>query len=70
MNSLQQMRAKNARVISSQSNPIRRNAPDQGPPLTLPFVIVDEACQSVEPANLIPITSTDSCRSVVLLGDP
>ena len=45
-------------------------APDGLPSLTLPFTIVDEACQSVEPANLIPITSTDSCRSLVLLGDP
>jgi superfamily I DNA and/or RNA helicase len=45
-------------------------APDGLPSLILPFTIVDEACQSVEPANLIPITSTDSCRSLVLLGDP
>lgn len=45
-------------------------APDGLPSLILPFTIVDEACQSIEPANLIPITSTDSCRSLVLLGDP
>lgn len=45
-------------------------APDGLPPLSLPFVIVDEACQSVEPATLIPIIATNSCRSLVLLGDP
>lgn len=38
--------------------------------LSLPFVIVDEACQSVEPATLIPLTASNSCRSLVLLGDP
>jgi hypothetical protein len=48
----------------------RTNAPDGLPPLSLPFVIVDEACQSVEPATLIPLTSSNSCRSLVLLGDP
>lgn len=58
-----------SRESKTQKNK-RRNAPDDGPPLTLPFVIVDEACQSVEPANLIPITATDSCRALVLLGDP
>jgi len=50
--------------------PLRRLAPDNEPPISLPYVIVDEACQSVEPANLVPITATDSCRAVVLLGDP
>jgi hypothetical protein len=45
-------------------------APDGLPALTLPFTIVDEACQSVEPANLVPLASTDSCRALVLLGDP
>lgn len=48
----------------------RVNAPDDLPPLSAPFVIVDEACQSVEPATLVPVTSTNSCRSLVLLGDP
>ena len=48
----------------------RTNAPDGLPPLSLPFVIVDEACQSVEPATLIPLTASNSCRSLVLLGDP
>lgn len=57
----------NSRV---QSQKARVNAPDDLPPLSLPFVIVDEACQSVEPASLIPVTSTNSCRSLVLLGDP
>lgn len=50
--------------------PQRVNAPDGLPPLSLPFVIVDEACQSIEPASLIPIVATNSCRSLVLLGDP
>jgi superfamily I DNA and/or RNA helicase len=45
-------------------------APDGLPPLSLPFVIVDESCQATEPASIIPITSTNSCRSLVLLGDP
>lgn len=49
---------------------IREFAPDNLPPLTTPFVIIDEACQSVEPASLIPIVSTMSCRSLVMLGDP
>lgn len=48
----------------------RSDAPDGLPPLSLPFVIVDEACQSVEPATLIPLTASNSCRSLVLLGDP
>ena len=48
----------------------RLSAPDGLPPLSLPFVLIDEACQSVEPASLIPIVSSDSCRSLVLLGDP
>jgi superfamily I DNA and/or RNA helicase len=45
-------------------------APDGRPALKMPFVIVDEACQSVEPATLIPLLSTSSCRSLVMLGDP
>lgn len=49
---------------------IREFAPDNLPPLSTPFVLIDEACQSVEPATLIPIVSTMSCRSLVLLGDP
>lgn len=48
----------------------RADAPDGLPPLSLPFVIIDEACQSVEPGSLIPVTSSNSCRSLVLLGDP
>eukprot|EP00804_Cyclotella_cryptica_P001305 CCRYP_020298-RC/>CCRYP_020298-RC protein AED:0.06 eAED:0.06 QI:1145/1/1/1/0.75/0.55/9/1109/679 len=54
----------------SQFGIIREFAPDNLPPLSLPFVIIDEACQSVEPASLIPIVSTNSCRSLVMLGDP
>jgi AAA domain len=53
-----------------QANFIRVNAPDNLPPLSLPFVIIDEACQSVEPASIIPLTASNSCRSLVLLGDP
>ncbi len=45
-------------------------APDGLPPLSLPFVLIDEACQSVEPATLVPLLSTNSCRSLVMLGDP
>jgi regulator of nonsense transcripts 1 len=59
-----------SRLDSLASQQARVNAPDGLPPLSLPFVIVDEACQSVEPASLIPLTSTNSCRSLVLLGDP
>lgn len=47
-----------------------RMAPDGLAPLNLPFVLIDEACQSVEPATLIPLLSTNSCRSLVMLGDP
>jgi len=52
------------------AQPDRTDAPDGLPPLSLPFVIVDEACQSVEPATLIPVTASNSCRALVLLGDP
>lgn len=45
-------------------------APDGLPPLSTPFVLIDEACQSVEPGSLIPIFATDSCKSLVMLGDP
>ena len=70
-NTVQQMRTRNQKAADSKGHQtLRRNAPDQGPPLSLPFVILDEACQSVEPGDLIPITSSDSCRSLVLLGDP
>lgn len=54
----------------STAIPERRLAPDGLPPLSLPFVIIDEACQSIEPATLIPIVASNSCRAVVLLGDP
>ena len=54
----------------TQFGTVREFAPDNLPPLSTPFVIIDEACQSVEPASLIPIVSTNSCRSLVLLGDP
>jgi len=48
----------------------RQLAPDGKPPISLPFVLIDEACQSVEPATLIPLVSSNSCRSLVLFGDP
>ncbi|KAL7534179.1 hypothetical protein ACHAXR_005701, partial [Thalassiosira sp. AJA248-18] len=54
----------------TQFGTVREFAPDNLPPLSIPFVIIDEACQSVEPASLIPIVSTNSCRSLVMLGDP
>eukprot|EP00522_Entomoneis_paludosa_P000990 CAMPEP_0172473444 /NCGR_PEP_ID=MMETSP1065-20121228/68859_1 /TAXON_ID=265537 /ORGANISM="Amphiprora paludosa, Strain CCMP125" /LENGTH=765 /DNA_ID=CAMNT_0013231619 /DNA_START=31 /DNA_END=2328 /DNA_ORIENTATION=+ len=55
---------------TTEDAPSRTLAPDGLPPLSLPFVIVDEACQSVEPASLIPVVASNSCRSLVLLGDP
>ena len=57
---------------STSASPRERSnlAPDGLPPLSLPFVIIDEACQSIEPATLVPIVSSDSCRALVLLGDP
>eukprot|EP00535_Pseudo-nitzschia_heimii_P001058 CAMPEP_0197188984 /NCGR_PEP_ID=MMETSP1423-20130617/18917_1 /TAXON_ID=476441 /ORGANISM="Pseudo-nitzschia heimii, Strain UNC1101" /LENGTH=959 /DNA_ID=CAMNT_0042640987 /DNA_START=226 /DNA_END=3102 /DNA_ORIENTATION=- len=55
---------------SSITSTDRTIAPDGSPPLSLPFVIVDEACQSVEPGTLVPLTASNSCRSLVLLGDP
>jgi hypothetical protein len=51
-------------------NGSRTLAPDGMAPLSLPFVLVDEACQSVEPATLVPMIASNSCRSLVLLGDP
>lgn len=54
----------------TQFGTVREFAPDNLPPLSTPFVIIDEACQSVEPASLIPLVSTNSCRSLVMLGDP
>jgi AAA domain len=57
-------------INTSSNTLIRGNAPDGLPPLSLPYVIVDEACQSVEPGILIPLVSTNSCRSLVMLGDP
>jgi AAA domain len=65
----EQTSARNANMFTLSSG-MTVTTPDSLPPLTLPFVIVDEACQSVEPANLIPIVSTNSCRSLVILGDP
>ena len=44
-------------------------APDGFPPLSCPFVIIDEACQSVEAASLVPIVSTNSCRSLVMVRE-
>jgi senataxin len=33
-------------------------------------IIIDEACQSVEPESIIPIVFNPSCTSYVLVGDP
>jgi hypothetical protein len=62
--------AKGVKKAKMESQQERTNAPDGLPPISLPFVIIDEACQSVEPATLIPVTASNSCRSLVLLGDP
>lgn len=62
--------AKGVKKAKLDTQQERTDAPDGGPPLSLPFVIVDEACQSVEPATLIPVTASNSCRALVLLGDP
>ena len=40
-----------------------------GFPLSFPFVVVDEACQSLEAATLVPIVNANP-KSLVLLGDP
>jgi AAA domain len=62
---------KSSPVSSKTSSSFKGNtAPDGQPPLSLPFVIIDEACQALETATLIPIVSSNSCRAVVLLGDP
>ena len=62
--------SKGVKKAMVDTQPERTDAPDGLPPLSLPFVIVDEACQSVEPATLIPVTASNSCRALVLLGDP
>ena len=48
----------------------RPMAPDGLTPLSTPFVLIDEACQSVEPASLVPLFASNSCQSLVMLGDP
>eukprot|EP01083_Nonionella_stella_P282917 962893_1 len=62
-------KTKSTRTIPRNPN-IPVLAPDGLPPLSMPFVITDEACQSVEPGSLIPIFSTNGCKSLVMLGDP
>lgn len=57
-------------TLASVNSGRREIALDGLPPLSIPFVVIDEACQSFEAATLIPIVATNSCRSVVLLGDP
>ncbi|GKY92395.1 hypothetical protein MPSEU_000210400 [Mayamaea pseudoterrestris] len=57
-------------AVKDEQRTVRELAPDAKPPLSLPFVLIDEACQSVEPATIIPVLSSNSCRSLVLLGDP
>lgn len=61
--------AKSGRQSKAEAS-MRCAAPDLLPPLSLPFVLVDEACQSTEPATLVPITASNSCRALVLIGDP
>ena len=60
----------NANKSAVREKPTRLDAPDGLPPISFPYVIVDEACQSVEPGTLIPLTASNSCRSMVFLGDP
>jgi len=38
-------------------------------PLSFPFVVVDEACQSLEAATLVPVVNANP-KCLVLLGDP
>jgi len=64
------LRKTSAKQKASRDQDRRPLAPDNLPSLCTPFVVVDEACQSIEPANLIPVTATNSCRSLVMLGDP
>jgi superfamily I DNA and/or RNA helicase len=59
-----------AKSPTAYPNDTRGLAPDRMPPIYLPFVILDESCQSVEPATLVPIFSSNSCQSIVMLGDP
>jgi superfamily I DNA and/or RNA helicase len=66
----QKGRRKTVKGQGTSDSQTRTISPDGLPPLSLPFVIVDEACQSVEPGTLIPLTASNSCRSLVLLGDP
>lgn len=54
----------------AETNERSPSAPDGLPPLSLPFVVQDEACHSTEPSSLIPLVSSNTCRSLVLLGDP
>lgn len=69
--SFQKRNGKAGNQPGTTSSDLKANvAPDGQPPLSLPFVIIDEACQALETATLIPIVSSDSCRAVVLLGDP
>ena len=41
-------------------------------PLQEPFALVlqDEACQSIDPASLVPLCRAGSITRVVLIGDP
>ncbi len=61
---------KKSSPVTPKANNDLMPAPDGLPPLSMPFVITDEACQSVEPGSLIPVFSTNGCKSLVMLGDP
>lgn len=69
-NSDSQDQRKTVKDLGTMKSTERTFAPDGLPPLSLPFVIIDEACQGVEPGTLIPLTASNSCRSLVLIGDP
>jgi superfamily I DNA and/or RNA helicase len=55
---------------NTKTSYIRNPAPDGFQAIVTPFVLIDEACQSFEPASLIPLIATSSCRSLVMFGDP
>jgi senataxin len=38
------------------------------PPIS--HIIIDEACQSVEPESIIPFAYNPTCHACVLVGDP
>ncbi|GMH68221.1 hypothetical protein TrLO_g10143 [Triparma laevis f. longispina] len=55
-----------AAILTAQGKAENYSPPS---PLSFPYLIIDEACQSLEAATLVPLTTT-RCKSIVLLGDP